>query len=81
MWSNLLIDGCLKGLQNHNKAFKYVVTVVIMQKTGAGLHTAATCYWDTKRDGYCKVPWENDTIHCITTVFGMAIQPSGPDTL
>ncbi len=27
------------------------VTCVIMQKSGAPLHTAATCFWDTKTDG------------------------------
>jgi len=37
--------------------FFYVsVTCIIMQKNGAGLHTASTCYWDTKTDGglQCK---------------------------
>jgi hypothetical protein len=29
----------------------HAVTVIIMQKTGAGLHTAASTFWDTKRDG------------------------------
>ncbi len=24
-----------------------------MQKNGAGLHTASTCFWDTKTDGLC----------------------------
>lgn len=29
------------------------VTCIIMQKNGAGLHTASTCFWDTKSDGQC----------------------------
>ncbi len=32
---------------------RYVVTCIIMQKNGAPLHTAATCYWDVKTDGLC----------------------------
>eukprot|EP00500_Bicosoecida_sp_ms1_P002962 CAMPEP_0203814920 /NCGR_PEP_ID=MMETSP0115-20131106/6777_1 /ASSEMBLY_ACC=CAM_ASM_000227 /TAXON_ID=33651 /ORGANISM="Bicosoecid sp, Strain ms1" /LENGTH=122 /DNA_ID=CAMNT_0050723805 /DNA_START=24 /DNA_END=392 /DNA_ORIENTATION=- len=75
-WTNTVIDGCLKGLQTLNKSFKYIVTCIIMQKNGAGLHTTATTFWDVKKDGFCKVPWENSTMHCIVTVYGLAIEPS-----
>ena len=27
------------------------VTCVIMQKNGAGLHTASSCFWDNSTDG------------------------------
>ena len=50
-----------------------VVNCVIMQKTGAGLHTAISCYWDTSTDGSCTIKWENKTMYCIVTVFGLAI--------
>eukprot|EP00499_Haloplacidia_sp_CaronLabIsolate_P007950 CAMPEP_0196782550 /NCGR_PEP_ID=MMETSP1104-20130614/11592_1 /TAXON_ID=33652 /ORGANISM="Cafeteria sp., Strain Caron Lab Isolate" /LENGTH=120 /DNA_ID=CAMNT_0042152789 /DNA_START=1 /DNA_END=363 /DNA_ORIENTATION=+ len=75
-YSASVIDAVLKGLLDMSKPFKYVVTCIILQKTGSGLHTAATCFWDGKTDGYCKVPWENSTMHCIVTVYGMAIMPS-----
>lgn len=26
-----------------------------MQKNGAGLHTASSCYWDNTTDGSCTV--------------------------
>eukprot|EP00753_Platysulcus_tardus_P016700 PLAT5982.2.p1 GENE.PLAT5982.2~~PLAT5982.2.p1 ORF type:complete len:120 (+),score=45.25 PLAT5982.2:50-409(+) len=78
-WANTVVDICLKGLRNLDKRFKYVVTCIIMQKSGAGLHTSATCYWDVRRDGHCRLAWENDTMHCIVTVFGMSINPSEPD--
>lgn len=55
-WTNQVIDACLKGLQGLGKPFKYVVTCILMQKNGAGLHTAAGAFWDTKKDGeeYCE---------------------------
>ena len=53
--------------------FKYVVTCVIQQKNGAGMNTAATCFWDTNKDGYAKVMWDNATMHCIVTVYGICI--------
>lgn len=31
--------------------FTPTVTCAVMQKTGAGLHTANSCYWDTTMDG------------------------------
>lgn len=41
--------------------------------SGAGLHTAASCYWDNTTDGSRTVRWENKTMYCITTVFGLAL--------
>lgn len=49
------------------------VTCIIMQKNGAGLHTASTCFWDTKSDGSCSVRWDNATMHAIVTVFALHI--------
>lgn len=50
-WTSAIVEAVLKLLQAANKPFKYVVTCIIMQKNGAGLHTASTCFWDTKSDG------------------------------
>lgn len=68
-WTSSIVEGVLKNLQNVQKPFKYVVTCLLMQKNGAGLHTASTCFWDTKTDGSCSVRWDNKTIHAIVTVF------------
>ena len=54
-------------------ASSFSVTCVIMQKNGAGLHTASSCYWDNTTDGSCTVRWENKTMYCIVSVFGLAI--------
>ena len=34
-----------------------------------------TMYCDTKLDSFVKVPWENQTMHCIVTVYGICIFP------
>eukprot|EP00667_Euglena_gracilis_P002777 EG_transcript_2783 len=72
-WTNGIIEHCLKRLAEMKKPFKYIVTAVLMQKTGAGLHSAFTAYWDNSADGICSVPYENETIHCITTVYGLKL--------
>ncbi|KAK9809879.1 hypothetical protein WJX72_000896 [[Myrmecia] bisecta] len=72
-WTSTCLESCIKRLTALNKPFKYVVTCVIMQKNGAGLHTAASCFWDNATDGSRTVRWENKTMYCISTVFGLAI--------
>ncbi|KAK3245725.1 Dynein molecular motor protein light chain 1 [Cymbomonas tetramitiformis] len=72
-WTTNVVEVTLKRLTALAKPFKYVVTCVIMQKNGAGLHTASSCYWDNATDGSRTVRWENKTMYCIATVFGLAI--------
>ena len=72
-WSNSIINSALKGLQSLNRPYKYVITVIIMQKNGAGLVSSASMFWDLKRDGYGKVTWENSTLHCIATIYGVSL--------
>lgn len=72
-WSASVSEQCLSALSKLKKSFKYVVTCSIMQKTGAALHTASSCYWDSGTDGTCTVRWENKTMYCIVSVFGLAI--------
>ena len=51
IWANQVGEVVLKGLQQMGKNYKYVITTIIQQKNGAGLHTAAGLYWDGKKDG------------------------------
>jgi len=71
-WTNTTVEHILGQLTKQNSQLKYVVTCVIMQKNGAGLHTASSCYWDNTTDGSCTVRWENKTMYCIVSVFGLA---------
>jgi dynein light chain Tctex-type 1 len=36
-------------------SFKLTVSASVLQKTGAGLHTAQACYWDSVHDGSTTV--------------------------
>ena len=77
-WSNSVLASALKGLQSLNRPYKYCITVTLMQKNGAGLVSAASTYWDPTKDGLCKVAWENETIHCIITVYGLSVNIDSP---
>ena len=71
-WSNNIVTSCLKELQALARPFKYIITCVIMQKTGAGVNSSTSMHWDASKDGLCKVPWQNATMHCIVTVYGLS---------
>ncbi|KAK0087131.1 hypothetical protein PV325_009284 [Microctonus aethiopoides] len=72
-WTSNVVESCLGSLTKLQKPYKYIVNCTIMQKNGAGLHTASSCYWDNASDGSCTVRWENKTMYCIVSVFGLAI--------
>ena len=72
-WTSNVVEHCLNQLTKLNRPFKYIVNAVILQKNGAGLHTASSCFWDNSTDGSCTLKWENKTMYCIVSVFGLAI--------
>eukprot|EP00049_Salpingoeca_infusionum_P023403 m.11941 g.11941 ORF g.11941 m.11941 type:complete len:114 (+) comp5784_c0_seq2:120-461(+) len=72
-WTSNVVEQCLKRLTALGKPFKYIVNCVTLQKTGAGLHMASSCFWDNSTDGSCTVRWENKTMIVIVSVFGLSI--------
>mmetsp|Transcript_88471 Transcript_88471/g.235354 ORF Transcript_88471/g.235354 Transcript_88471/m.235354 type:complete len:111 (-) Transcript_88471:5000-5332(-) len=72
-WISNICEKCTKKLVALNKPFKYVVTCVIMQRNGAGLHTACSCFWDSANDGSCSYRLEDKSMYCIVTCFALAI--------
>mmetsp|Transcript_48196 Transcript_48196/g.113765 ORF Transcript_48196/g.113765 Transcript_48196/m.113765 type:complete len:113 (+) Transcript_48196:255-593(+) len=72
-WQATIVENTLKRLAALNKPFKYVVTCMISQNTGGATHTAHTCFWDAETDGFTKFRFENQTMVCLTTVYGMGI--------
>lgn len=53
--------------------FKYIVTSTMVQKVGAGIHFESVSHWDPRTDGALSVKYENDSLICICSVFGVAI--------
>ncbi|KAM6978404.1 dynein light chain Tctex-type 1-like [Tautogolabrus adspersus] len=72
-WTASIVEHSLTHLVKQGRPFKFIVNCSIMQKTGAGLHTANSCYWDTATDGSCTVRWENRTMYCVVSVFAVAV--------
>ncbi|CBH17300.1 dynein light chain Tctex-type, putative [Trypanosoma equiperdum] len=68
-WVDDVVDSVLKNLTDLKKPFKFVVSCVIMQRTGAAISTGFISLWDNTFDGVVHVPYENETLHCFVTVF------------
>ena len=80
-WTNAVVTNCLKELQSLARPFKYIITCIIMQKTGAGVNTSTSMHWDVTKDGLCKVSWQNSTMHCIVTVYGLSVNIDDPQDM
>lgn len=62
--------GELKLISNN---FKYVVSCVIVQNVGAGLHYESVAHWDQSTDGSIMVKYENEDLVGICVVMAIAI--------
>uniref|UniRef100_A0A6U4PKV1 Uncharacterized protein n=1 Tax=Hemiselmis andersenii TaxID=464988 RepID=A0A6U4PKV1_HEMAN len=72
-WISEICEKSNKQLVQLGKPFKYVVTCVIMQRNGAGLHTASSCFWDSSNDGSATFRYEEKTMYCLCTCFALAV--------
>lgn len=68
-WIDDIVGTILKELAELKRPFKYVVMCVVMQRTGAALSTGFISLWDNTKDGMVHVPYENDSLYCLTTVY------------
>lgn len=53
--------------------FKYVVSCIIVQNVGAGLHFESIAHWDQSTDGSIIVKYENQDLVGICVVMAIAI--------
>lgn len=72
-WLSNVLNSIVSIIIKLQKAYKYIVTGTIVQKNGSGLHTASSCIWNNNTDGHCTLRWDNNTMYCIISVFGLAV--------
>lgn len=75
-WISNICESCMEELYAPKKPFKYVVTCMIMQRTGVAVHTANSVFWDGSADAQTIVAWpkrqQPTTLMCIVTVFAIS---------
>ena len=50
-----------------------IVSSFIIQKVGAGVHYESVSHWNAQTDGAITTKYENDSMICLCSVFGIAI--------
>lgn len=76
-WINDICEKSMKSLVEISRNYKFVVTCMLMQKTGAGVQTSLSCFWENNTDGVYQLVFPNlrakdsaqKTVQCIATVF------------
>lgn len=75
VWCQQIVKAVLKRLVENNKQqefqYKYVVNAVILERTGAGLHSTSSCLWDKASDTSASAQWSNDTMYCVCSVWAL----------
>merc|ERR1711924_282255 len=51
--------------------YKYVVQVVIAEQKGQGIKMGCRSFWDTETDNYAEYTYQNDTLICVASAFGV----------
>jgi dynein light chain Tctex-type 1 len=72
-WIDSIGSNLVTQLRELSPNFKYIVSTVILQKTGAGWHSEVLACWDANTDGAITSKFESDSLICICTVIGVAL--------
>lgn len=72
-WTDSVVESCLAQLAAMKRPNKYVATVNVSQKAGAGTHVASTTVLDAATDGKASVHWTNATVLVLAAVYWVAI--------
>jgi len=73
-WTKEIMETAIRNLTALRKPYKYIVNCVVLQKKGAAFHQASSCYWDSANDLTFSYRWENNSMHCILSVFALFLE-------
>jgi dynein light chain Tctex-type 1 len=72
-WVDAIGNSIIEQMRTVSPNFKFIVSTVIVQKMGAGMHSSSTSFWDAKTDGMITTKYENDSLTCLCTVIGCSL--------
>lgn len=72
-WVDEIGSQVIEKLKAVSPNFKYIVSSFIIQKVGAGVHYESVSHWNAQTDGAITTKYENDSMICLCSVFGIAI--------
>jgi dynein light chain Tctex-type 1 len=68
-WTNTIVENLVRQLVAIDRDYKYVTTCMIVQKSGAGMRSATSCFWNAETDHGHSITMEHGDMYVITTVF------------
>jgi dynein light chain Tctex-type 1 len=68
-WTNAIVEMLVMRLVSIDRDYKYVTTCMIVQKTGAGMRSATSCFWNAETDHGHSITMEHGDMYVITTIF------------
>jgi dynein light chain Tctex-type 1 len=73
-WLDEIHRAALQNLIERLPLYHFITQCFVVQKAGGGLHASSSCFWDSNSDGMVAVRWENETMHVIVSIYGLANQ-------
>jgi dynein light chain Tctex-type 1 len=71
-WCEEVIRAILRELAKEQfQPFKYMANCLVLSKRSNGVHTVTMSLWDPQNDGSVTEQWSNESMQCITTVWGL----------
>merc|ERR1712179_101185 len=71
-WSKTIAETISENVQKLEIAgFKYIINVMLIQKTDGGIQSASTCYWDMEKDRQVQIRWENKFMNVFVHLYAL----------
>ena len=71
-WCEKIVRSILNSLSGDEfSGFKYLANALVLSKKSNGVHTVTMALWDPTNDGSETTQWNNESMQCVVTVWGM----------
>lgn len=72
-WSGQISERSLSAARKCTDQMKFVVSCLVLQLSGSGMHSCSACFWDKTTDGCASVKVDTGKCFCVVNVFGMGV--------
>jgi len=71
-WSNEASEELIKASQTEvSTDYKFMATLIVLQKGDSGFHMSASCFWESKNDGNFNKKYDFEDFYVIVNFFGI----------
>ena len=73
IWANKASEEIIKRIQDDlGQDYKFMCTIIILQKGESGFHMSASCFWESKCDGNFNKKYDFEDYYAIINFFGIS---------